>query len=168
MSRIIVFGATGLTGGLTAEALAERGQRPVLAGRSRARLDQLAQELGGDLDVAAADASDLASLEQLVERGEVLLSTVGPFVRWGDPPVEVAIRWGASYLDSNGEPPFNRRIFDHHGPRAAEAGVGLLTAFGWESVLGNLAGALALSDAGESAVRVDTGYFYTGLIRFSP
>jgi short subunit dehydrogenase-like uncharacterized protein len=168
MSRIIVFGATGLTGGLTAEALVARGRRPVLAGRSRARLDQLAQELGGDLDLATADASDPASLEQVVGRGDVLLSTVGPFVRWGDAPVEVAIRRGATYLDSNGEPPFNRRIFDHHGPRAAEAGVGLLTAFGWESVLGNLAGALALRDAGESAVRVDTGYFYTGLIRFSP
>ena len=95
-------------------------------------------------------------------------STVGPFVRWGDAAVEAAIRKGAHYLDSNGEPPFNRRIFDHHGPRAAEAGVGLLTAFGWESVLGNLAGALALREAGEAAVRVDTGYFYTGLIRFSP
>ena len=98
----------------------------------------------------------------------MLLSTVGPFVRWGDPPVEAAIRKGAHYLDSNGEPPFNRRIFDRHGPRAAGAGVGLLTAFGWESVLGNLAGALALREAGEAAVRVDTGYFYTGLIRFSP
>jgi short subunit dehydrogenase-like uncharacterized protein len=168
MSRIIVFGATGLTGHLTAKALLERGRRPVLAGRSRARLDQVADELGGNLDIVAADASDPASLEVLVDRGDVLLSTVGPFVRWGDAAVEAAIRKGAHYLDSNGEPPFNRRIFDHHGPRAAEAGVGLLTAFGWESVLGNVAGALALREAGADAVRVDTGYFYTGLLRFSP
>jgi short subunit dehydrogenase-like uncharacterized protein len=93
---------------------------------------------------------------------------VGPFVRWGDPPVEEAIRKGAHYLDSNGEPPFNRRVFERYGPRAVEAGIGLLTAFGWESVLGNLAGALALHEAGEAAVRVDTGYFHTGLLRFSP
>ena len=168
MPRIIVFGATGLTGRLTAEALVERGRRPVLAGRSRAGLDEVARGLGGDLDVVAADASDPASLEVLVDRGDVLLSTVGPFVRWGDAAVEAAIRKGAHYLDSNGEPPFNRRIFDHHGPRAVDARVGLLTAFGWESVLGNLAGALALREAGEGAVRVDTGYFYTGLLRFSP
>jgi hypothetical protein len=44
----------------------------------------------------------------------------------------------------------------------------MLTTFGWESVLGNLAGALALLEAGEAAVRVDTGYFCTGLIRFTP
>ena len=105
MPRVIVFGATGLTGRLTAEALVERGRRPVLAGRSRARLDEVARGLGGDLDVVAADASDPASLEGLVDRGDVLLSTVGPFVRWGDATVEAAIRNGAHYLDSNGEPP---------------------------------------------------------------
>ena len=168
MSRIVVFGATGLTGRLTAEALVERGRRPVLAGRSRPALEQLAQELGGDLDVATADASVPRSLDNLVHRGDVLLATVGPFVRWGDAPVQAAIRNGAHYLDSNGEPPFNRRIFERHGAHAAEAGIGLLTAFGWESVTGTLAGALALREAGERAVRVDTGYFYTGLIRFSP
>ena len=168
MSRIIVFGATGLTGRLTAEALVGRGRKPVLAGRSAAKLGEVARELGGGLDVAAADASEPKSLEDLVEKGDVLVSTVGPFVRWGDPPVEAAIRKGAHYLDCNGEPPFNRRIFERHGPRAAKAGVSLLTAFGWESVLGNLAGALALHEAGKAGVRVDTGYFYTGLIRFSP
>ena len=168
MSRIIVFGATGLTGRLTAEALVQRGRRPVLAGRSRPALEQLARELGGNVAVAVADASAPHSLDAVVGGGDVLLSTVGPFERFGDAAVEAAIRGGAHYLDSNGEPPFNRRIFELHGPRAAEAGVALLTAFGWESVTGNLAGALALREAGAQAVRVDTGYFYTGLIRFSP
>ena len=167
MSRIIVFGATGLTGRLTAKALVERGRRPALAGRSGPGLEQLAQELGGDLDIATADASVPRSLDDLVHRGDVLLATVGPFVRWGDAAVQAAIHNRAHYLDSNGEPPFNRRIFERHGAHAAAAGVGLLTAFGWESVTGNLAGALALREAGERAVRVDTGYFYTGLIRFS-
>jgi short subunit dehydrogenase-like uncharacterized protein len=164
MPRIVLFGAGGLTGRLTAAALVERGRRPLLAGRSAAKL----QETAAGLEVAVADASQPESVERLVERGDVLVSTVGPFVRWGDVPVEAAIRKGAHYLDSNGEPPFNRRIFEQHGPRAEAAGVALLTAFGWESVLGNLAGALALRDAGAAAVRVDTGYFYTGLIRFSP
>jgi short subunit dehydrogenase-like uncharacterized protein len=167
MSRIVVYGATGLTGRLTAEALVKRGQRPLLAGRSRPRLEQVADALGADLDVVTVDASAPRSLDVLLERGDVLLATVGPFVRWGEAAVEAAVRKGAHYLDSNGEPPFNRRIFEHHGPRAAQAGVGLLTAFGWESVTGNLAGALALREAGEAAVRVDTGYFYTGLVRFS-
>jgi short subunit dehydrogenase-like uncharacterized protein len=77
------------------------------------------------------------------------------------------VRKGAHYLDSNGEPQFTRRIFVDHGPGAAQAGIGLLTAFGWECVLGNLAGALALREAGETGVRVDTGYFYTSTTGFS-
>jgi short subunit dehydrogenase-like uncharacterized protein len=164
MPRIVVFGATGLTGRLTAEALVQRGRSPLLAGRSTTALE----EAGRGLEIALADASRPETLDRVVEPGDVLVSTVGPFVRWGDAAVEAAIRRRASYLDSNGEPPFNRRVFELHGPRAAAAGVPLLTAFGWESVLGNLAGALALREAGEAAVRVDTGYFYTGLIRFSP
>ena len=64
------------------------------------------------------------------------MSTVGPFVRWGDAAADAAIGKGAHYLDSNGEPPFTRRVFEHHGPTAAAAGVGMLTAFGWESVSG--------------------------------
>ena len=74
------------------------------------------------------------SLAEVVEKGDVLVSTVGPFVRWGDAAAQAAIRKGAHYLDCNGEPPFTRRVFEHHGPNAAAAGVGLLTAFGWESV----------------------------------
>ena len=164
MSRIVLFGATGLTGSLTAEALVRRGQAPVLVARSDARLREAAR----GLDVAVADAARPESLAQVVEKGDVLVSTVGPFARWGDAAAHAAIGKRAHYLDSNGEPPFTRRVFEHHGPTAAAAGVGMLTAFGWESVVGNLAGALALREAGDAAVRVDTGYFYTGLIRFSP
>ena len=58
------------------------------------------------------------------ESGDVLISTVGPFARWG----EAAINAGATYFDSTGEPAFIRRVFDHHGPRAAAAGSALLTA----------------------------------------
>ena len=168
MSRIIVFGATGLTGRLTAAALVKRGRHPVLAGRSQARLEEVNRELEGDLELAVADAADPASLERLAERGDVLVSTVGPFVRSGEATVHAALAKGAHYLDSNGEPPFTRRVFEQHGPAALEAGISMLTAFGWESVLGNVAGARALQDGGAAAVRVDIGYFYTGLIRFSP
>lgn len=166
-ARIVLFGATGYTGRLTLAALLRRGLRPVLAGRSAAKLDGLAKQAEPDLEVSAADVSDPESVRDLVEQGDVLVSTVGPFTRWGGPAVEAALEKRASYLDSNGEPAFTRRVFERHGPEAARAGIGLLTAFGWENVAGNLAGALALRQAGEAAVRVDTGYFYTGTTRFS-
>ena len=160
-ARIVVFGATGYTGRKTAEALAARGARPVLAGRSAERLASLASELGG-LETAVADVARPETVKGLVNRGDVLVATVGPFVRFGRPAVEAAIDRGAHYLDSTGEPPFIREMFEHYGPAAARAGVGLLTAMGYDWVPGNLAGALALERAGKAAVRVDTGYFLTG------
>jgi short subunit dehydrogenase-like uncharacterized protein len=161
-ARIVLFGATGYTGRLTAEAMVERGLKPVLAARSQAKLDELAGELGGGLETATADVSDPPSVAALVERGDVLVTTVGPFVRWGQPAAAAATTAGAHYIDSTGEPAFIREVFERYGPAADQAGIGMLTAMGYDWVPGNLAGALALDRAGDLATRVDVGYFITG------
>lgn len=160
--RIVLFGATGYTGRLTAEAMVERGLKPLLAARSQDKLDALVHELGGALDTATADVSDPPSVAALVEPGDVLVTTVGPFARWGEPAAGAATTIGAHYIDSTGEPPFIREVFERYGPPADQAGIGMLTAFGYDWVPGNLAGALALERAGDLATRVDVGYFITG------
>src|SRR5205085_623795 len=99
------------------------------------------------------------------ESGDVLVSTVGPFARWGEPALRAAVDAGAHYLDSTGEPPFIRRVFEEFGPQAERAGAVLLTAMGYDWVPGNLAGALALQEAGEAATRLDIGYFFLGAMR---
>ncbi|GIH41131.1 saccharopine dehydrogenase [Microbispora corallina] len=161
-ARIVLFGATGFTGRLTAEALVRRGARPLLAGRDQGRLDALAASLGTDPPTAVADVSRPESVRRLIEPGDVLISTVGPFLRWGEAAVTGAIDAGAVYLDSTGEPPFIKRVFQRYGPAAAARGAALLTAFGYDYVPGNLAAALALDKAGTEAVRVDVGYFVSG------
>jgi short subunit dehydrogenase-like uncharacterized protein len=163
--RIVLFGATGYTGRLTAEALVARGVRPVLAARDPVKLGQLADELGGDLETQIADVARPPSVASLVEEGDVLLTTVGPFHRWGDPAAEAAIAKRAHYIDSTGETPFIRKVFEQYGPRAEGAGIGMLTAFGYDWVPGNLAAALALREAGDAAVRIDTGYYNSGPAR---
>ena len=159
--RIVVFGATGYTGDLVSRALVDRGARPVLAARNEARVRALAEELGG-LEWAVADVDRPDTVRALVERGDVLVSTVGPFARWGEPAVQAAIAAGAHYLDSTGEGSFIREVFERFGPGAQAAGCGLVTAFGYDWVPGNLAGALALRDAGEAATSVQIGYFNPG------
>ncbi|MEA2402092.1 MAG: hypothetical protein QOK00_2495 [Thermoleophilaceae bacterium] len=159
--RIVLFGATGYTGRLAAEAMVERGLRPVLAARGRERLEAMGAELGG-LETAVADVADPASVAALVERGDVLVTTVGPFSRWGTPAAAAASSAGAHYIDSTGEPAFIREVFERYGPAAEQSGSGMLTAFGYDWVPGNLAGGLALRRAGEDAVRVDIGYFISG------
>lgn len=159
--QIVVFGATGYTGEMTARALVARGAKPVLAARSAERLKRLAAELGG-LETRVADVSRPDTVRALVEDRDVLVTTVGPFIRWGAPAVEAAIDAGSVYIDSSGEPAFVRRVFEHYGPRAARTGASLLTAFGYDWVPGNLAGELALTEAGEAATRVQIAYFGQG------
>jgi short subunit dehydrogenase-like uncharacterized protein len=159
--RIVLFGATGYMGELTAHALVGRGMRPVLAARNAQRLEALARQLGG-LDTAVADVGRPETVRALVARGDVLVSTVGPFERYGEPAVQAAIAAGAHYLDSTGEGPFIREVFQRHGPGARAAECALLTAFGYDFVPGNLAGALALREAGEAATRINIGYFTPG------
>ena len=162
-SRIVVFGATGYTGRLVAERLVARGERPVLAGRDERRLAELSERLGG-LETVKADAMRRNSVFSAVGPGDVLISTVGPFAKWGDAAVRAAVAAsGAVYLDSTGEPVFIRRVFEELDGPAERAGVTLMPAMGFDFVPGALAGALALRDAGPAATRVDVGYFSLGM-----
>jgi short subunit dehydrogenase-like uncharacterized protein len=104
-------------------------------------------------------------LRQLLDAGDVLVSTAGPFLKIGRAAVTAAVDAGAVYLDSTGEPPFIRQVFEEFGPRAERTGAVLLTAFGYDYVPGNLAGALALQAGGPDATRVQVGYFVRGNIR---
>src|ERR687893_523758 len=96
--RIIVFGATGYTGRLTAERLAEQGVQPVLAGRSEERLRELAARLGG-APTRVADVARPETVAALPAPGDVLVSCVGPFKRWGEPALRSAIGAGGMYID---------------------------------------------------------------------
>ena len=171
--RIVLFGATGYTGRLTAEAMVRAGLGPVLAGRHHDAVARLADRLAplapskdAEPRIALADVADPSSVRRLLESpSDVLVSTVGPFLDLGAAAIEAAIDAGAAYLDSTGEPPFIRRVFDEWGPRAEQTGARLMTAFGYDYVPGNLAGALALRrcrEAGLPAARIDIGYFIDG------
>ena len=159
--RIVIFGATGYTGRLIAERLVASGVSPVLAARSSERVAALASRLGG-LEYVRADAMRKNTVFDLVGASDVLISTVGPFAKWGEPAVRAAVAAGCVYLDTTGEPEFIRRVFEEFGPPAAAAGASLLTAMGYDFAPGALAGALALHDAGTDAVRVDIGYYALG------
>jgi short subunit dehydrogenase-like uncharacterized protein len=155
--RIVVFGATGYTGELIASRLAAAGARPVLAGRSETRLSALAERLGG-LEWARADAMRQNTVFDLVGPGDVLISTVGPFAKWGLPAARAAIAAGCTYIDTSGEPAFIRTLFEELDRPARRSGARLLPSLAYEFAAGSLAGALALDEAGEDAVRGDVGY----------
>jgi short subunit dehydrogenase-like uncharacterized protein len=158
MADIVLYGATGYTGRLTAEAMVARGLSPVLAGRNRAALEAMAGQLGG-LKVRVADVADPVSVRKLVKTGDVLVTTVGPFARYGKAALDAALAAKSHYLDSTGEPAFVRQVFEAYGDRARAMGKAFLPAFGYDYVPGNTAAAAALEKAGAAATRVDVGYF---------
>ncbi|MGW9117357.1 saccharopine dehydrogenase NADP-binding domain-containing protein [Streptomyces sp. NPDC055663] len=91
--------------------LLARGETPTLVGRNRAKVLTLAERFHADLPVIEADATSTAALTRIVDRTDVVVSTVGPFAQLGLPAVTAAARAGAHYLDSTGEPPFIRQAF---------------------------------------------------------
>jgi short subunit dehydrogenase-like uncharacterized protein len=114
------------------------------------------------LEAVSADAMRQNTVFALVDSpDDVLVSTVGPFAKWGVAAVRAAVAAGCTYLDSTGEPAFIREVFGFGGA-ARESGARLLTAMGYDYVPGALAGALALDEAGDDAVRVDVGYYALG------
>lgn len=158
--RIVLLGATGYTGGLVLESLLRRGLAPVLAGRNRDALQALAHS--ADLDYAHADATDQRSVAELCAPGDILITTVGPFERFGHSIARAAVEAGAHYIDSTGEVGFVRNLQQHLHNRAVQANTVMLPAFGYDYVPGILAGTLAAQQAGPAARTVDIGYFATG------
>src|ERR1700741_4085182 len=105
--RIGVFGATGFTGPLGGPGLVGQGAHPGLAGGAEASGRELAERLGTGW--AIAHVLRQTSVFDLVEPGDVLVSLVGPFARWGEPAGPAAMAAKGTYIDSTGEPAFIRR-----------------------------------------------------------
>ncbi|MGX1493771.1 saccharopine dehydrogenase family protein [Streptomyces tendae] len=136
---IVLFGATGFVGVLTAEYLAAHapeGLRWALAGRSRAKLEALRASLpdAAGVDVLEADVADPASVRRLAKQARVVASTVGPYVRYGEDLVAACADTGADYLDLCGEPEFVDLTYVRHDARARETGARLVHACGFDSV----------------------------------
>lgn len=162
-SRIIQLGATGYTGDLVLDALMRRGVKPALAGRNPEALKARAERAGG-LDHFVVDVTDPTSLKRHLQRGDVLITTVGPFERFGYSVAQAAADAGAHYIDSTGEVGFVRTLHDRHHQRARETGSVMLPAFGYDYVPGILAATLAAQEAGDAVRALDIGYFATGPI----
>ncbi|MER1998009.1 MAG: saccharopine dehydrogenase NADP-binding domain-containing protein [Arthrobacter sp.] len=162
-ARIVVFGASGYTGRLAVSSLLARGARPLLAGRSDDALKSLAAPHG--LSYQRADASEPATVRALLDPGDVLVSTVGPFNRYGYAAVWAAADAGAHYVDSTGEVDFVHRVQREFTARAKGTGATMVPAFGYDYVPGILAGALAAEAAGTPGGNLRIGYFALGSLR---
>jgi short subunit dehydrogenase-like uncharacterized protein len=140
---VVLFGATGFTGALTAEYLAEHappGCRWALAGRDNGKLKALRDRLTAinpalaDLPLLHADVTDAESLRTVAESTRVLITTVGPYLQYGEPLVAACAKAGTDYLDLTGEPEFVNRMYLRYHGAARETGARIVHACGFDSI----------------------------------
>ena len=138
---LTLFGATGFTGGLTADYLAlhlPADARWAIAGRSADRLQTIADRIeseGGVVpEVVVADHGDQASMNRMAAGTRVLVSTVGPYLQHGEPAVKAAAEAGIGYLDLTGEPGFVDAMWLKYHEIARSTGARLVHACGFDSV----------------------------------
>jgi short subunit dehydrogenase-like uncharacterized protein len=138
---IIVYGATGFTGRLVAEYLAQRhgvgGEvKWAMAGRSAEKLAQVRNEIGApkDTPLVTADASDPASVRAMAGRAKAILTTVGPYQLYGSDLVAACAEGGTDYLDLSGEPNWMAEMIAAHEATAKKSGARILFSCGFDSI----------------------------------
>ena len=136
---IVIYGATGFVGKLTAEYLATAGgaARIALAGRSPERLAAIRTTLGDSAQswpIITADAASPSSLDAMAARTQVVVTTVGPYSRYGLPLVAACAAAGTDYADLTGEAMFVRQSIDDYHKQAVDTGARIVHACGFDSV----------------------------------
>jgi short subunit dehydrogenase-like uncharacterized protein len=140
---IVVFGATGFTGELTAEYLARHAPattRWALAGRNREKLEAVRRRLAevspaaAQLPLVTADTRDASTMRALAESTRVVITTVGPYINYGEPLVAACAAAGTAYVDLTGEPEFVDLMWLRYHEQAEQTGARLVHSCGFDSI----------------------------------
>ena len=136
---VVVFGATGFTGELTANYLNQHEDIKKLswaiAGRNKQKLEQLIESYETNKpDYILADVASYDSLLEMARQAKVIITTVGPYTRYGEPLVRACIEAKTDYVDLVGEPNFVDLMRYRYHKEALEAGVKIINACGFDSI----------------------------------
>jgi len=168
---LALFGATGFTGGLTAEYLAANapdGLRWALVGRNRAKLEAVRSRLAAaspaapEPDLLEADAADAGALAKVAESARVVITTVGPYALYGGPLVAACAAAGTDYVDLTGEPEFADRMWVEHHAEAERTGARLIHCCGFDSIPHDLGAYFTVKQLPEGVPLTVNGYVRSG------
>jgi short subunit dehydrogenase-like uncharacterized protein len=168
---IVVFGATGFTGALTAEYLARHappGTRWAIAGRNQGKLEQVRRRLAeinpecAELPLLRADVTDSDSVREVADATRVVITTVGPYIRYGEPLVAACASAGTDYVDLTGEPEFVDRMWLGYHDRARQSGARLVHSCGFDSIPYDLGALFTVQQLPEGMPIALDGFMRTG------
>ena len=144
---VVLFGATGFTGRQAVKYFQQNAPTALrwgIAGRNRAKLEQL----DAGVPIIVADRSNQTSIDAMVRRARIVISTAGPFELYSDGVVEACVRLGSHYLDISGETLWTRSLVERFHDQANASGLRIIPSCGFDSVPSDLAAMWANSEIG--------------------
>jgi short subunit dehydrogenase-like uncharacterized protein len=169
---LVLFGATGFTGGLTARYLAANGPvelRWALAGRNREKLEAIRAGLEVVLslrvsvpELIEADAADAEAMAEVAGSTKVVATTVGPYALYAEPLVAACAAAGTDYVDLTGEPEFVDRMWLDYHERARQSGARLVHCCGFDSIPHDLGAYFTVNRLPEGVPLTVNGYVRMG------
>lgn len=145
---VVLYGATSFVGQITAHYLAEflsankdkSGSEInwAIAGRDQEKLNELQSKLVSKVDIIIANSDDAASLDAMTEQTQVIISTVGPYLKYGEPLIKSCVDNGTDYVDLTGEAIFIKDMMDKYQEAAKQSGARIVNSCGFDSIPSDL------------------------------
>ena len=145
---VVLYGATSFVGQITAHYLTEflsnikdkegADVTWAIAGRDEAKLNELQSKLGSTVDIILANSNDADSLDEMTKQTQVIISTVGPYLKYGEPLIKSCTTHGTDYVDLTGEAIFIKDMMDKYQDAAKQSGARIVNSCGFDSIPSDL------------------------------
>ena len=161
---IIIYGATGFTGQLCVKYFQslETQAKWAIAGRNQEKLRKVAEENLSEVEILIADSDDEVALDNLTLRAKVILSTAGPFHRYGSKLVASCVKNNSHYVDITGENFWVKGLIENHHEEAARKGIRIIPSCGFDSIPSDLGTFFAAKSLGKPIKRIESFHSYEG------
>ena len=161
---IIIYGATGFTGKLCVKYFQSLNTTVTwaMAGRNLIKLQKVAEDNQAKVEILIADSDDESALDHLTSRARVILSTTGPFHRYGSKLVASCIKNNAHYVDITGENFWVKGLIDKHHAEASEKGIRIIPSCGFDSIPSDLGAFFSAQAVGKPIKRIESFHSYEG------
>ena len=161
---IIIYGATGFTGKLCVKYFQSLDTTVTwaMAGRNLIKLENVAKENQTNVEILLADSDDESALDNLTSRARVILSTTGPFHRYGSKLVASCIKNHAHYVDITGENFWVKGLIEKHHAEASAKGIRIIPSCGFDSIPSDLGAFFSAQAIGKPIKRIESFHSYEG------
>ena len=161
---IVIYGATGFTGQLCVKYFQSQGLeiKWAIAGRNLEKLQAVSKNLAPEIEILVADSDDEAGLNDICSRSKVVLSTAGPFHRYGSKLVKACVENGSHYVDITGENFWVKGLIENHHEEALRKGIRIIPSCGFDSIPSDIGTFYAVRSLNKPVKRVDSFHSWKG------